>query len=400
MASTQPNGARDIPCFGPTGYFRLERPASGRWWLVDPDGIGFLSIGVSHAEETNLKYPNNLDVWRRKYGSREGWIRAGVVRDLEEWGFNTIGWTSEHVSGRCSALPGAGLPIHLGYSTPWTNRDFQIADMPYCVGLRVAEIEEWNGFPSFPDVYSEEFDAYCEYLARSVCTDHAEDPKLVGYFLVDMPAWNPHPTGQDFPQLHGLDERERNIKLYDIAFRYYETISKHIRARDPNHLILGDRYNGNASVPTPVLAAMKFFVDVLSVAFSSTPDGKSHAAFREDLRTWHEYTAKAVMLADVGNWCNTATIGQAIRGLEDQAARGQDYVETITGVLAEPWFVGWHCAGYIENPARGYGLKDSSDEPYHDFVRPVRELNESVYERILGAVGDGTLESSRLVAGT
>ena len=38
--------------FRATGYFRLEQTPE-RWWLVDPDGNGFITIGLNHAEETN-----------------------------------------------------------------------------------------------------------------------------------------------------------------------------------------------------------------------------------------------------------------------------------------------------------------------------------------------------------
>ena len=46
--------------FNPTGFFRTER-ASDRWWLVDPDGAAFISVGLNHADESNLKYPHNWD---------------------------------------------------------------------------------------------------------------------------------------------------------------------------------------------------------------------------------------------------------------------------------------------------------------------------------------------------
>ena len=42
--------------------FRVE---GGR--LVDPNGNPFLTLGVNHADETNLKYPRNVAVWRRVY---------------------------------------------------------------------------------------------------------------------------------------------------------------------------------------------------------------------------------------------------------------------------------------------------------------------------------------------
>ena len=94
--------------------FRVE---NGR--LLDPDGNPFLTLGVNHADETNLKYPRNVDVWRRKYGSRASWIRDGVVADLRSWGFNTLGWTQEYVSGGWGeALDWFGDPIDLGHSTP------------------------------------------------------------------------------------------------------------------------------------------------------------------------------------------------------------------------------------------------------------------------------------------
>lgn len=114
--------------------FRLEHTAD-RWWFVDPDGVAFISMGVNHADESNLKYPHNWDVWKRKYGSRDNWIKNSVAGEVYD------------------------------------------------------------------------------------------------------------------------------NKLYDIASRYYETITKHIRRYDANHLILGDHYNSNKGIPSPVLRAMQPFVD-------------------------------------------------------------------------------------------------------------------------------------------
>jgi hypothetical protein len=217
---------------GGSGSFRVER-ADGRWWLVDPLGHAFISVGLNHADETNLKYPHNLEIWKRRYGSRERWIREGVVRDLRDWSFNTIGWTAEYVSGDWGvALDWFGDPIDLGHSTGWCTGDYAIADMPYCLAIRVAEIEDWKGQPAFPDVFDRDFDVYCEYLARSICLDHTESDNLVGYFLVDIPAWLRHASGEDFPGLLDLDAREREAKLFDVAARYYETITRHVRLAD------------------------------------------------------------------------------------------------------------------------------------------------------------------------
>lgn len=369
--------------FQATGYFRLER-ASDRWWFVDPDGNGFLTVGLNHIDESNLKYPHNADVYKKKYGSREKWIREGVVKDLKDWGFNTIGWTQEYISGDWGvALDWFGDPIDLGHSTHgWSAADFETANMPYVQQLRVQEIEDWNGHPSFRDVYSHDFDVYCDYLARSMCFDHAESKNLIGYFLVDIPAWLPHASGEDFPQLKGLSEEARNKKLYDVASKYYETITKHIRKYDPNHLILGDRYNGNKGIPSAALQAMKPFVDVLSVQYFTAPTEESRQQMRDDFAHWHEETGKPVINADLGNWTPTELNPHRVSGIEDQAGRAQDYVDAISAVIKEPWFLGWHWCAYVENIGRGWGIKDPWDEPYQDFVSPVKEFNRSVYDMI------------------
>lgn len=51
MGTASPDfyGGSEERKFEATGYFRLER-ASDRWWLVDPDGGAFLTVGLNHAE--------------------------------------------------------------------------------------------------------------------------------------------------------------------------------------------------------------------------------------------------------------------------------------------------------------------------------------------------------------
>ena len=37
-----------------------------RWLLRTPDGDPFLSVGVVHADDTNLRYPHNIAVHRAR----------------------------------------------------------------------------------------------------------------------------------------------------------------------------------------------------------------------------------------------------------------------------------------------------------------------------------------------
>lgn len=376
-------GGTEKKKFNATGFFRVEKDGENQC-LVDPDGNMFISIGLNHLDSSNLKYHYNLDIWKNKYSSsHDKWIQTGLVPDMKNWGFNTVGWTQEYISGDWGKALDWGVNINLGHSTPWCAENYKTANMPYVLQLRIAEIEDWNGRPNFPDVFSKEFDVYVEWLVRSICVDHADSKNLLGYFFVDIPAWLEHASGRDFPQLSGLSKTEREQKVFEVASKYYEVITKHIRSYDKNHLILGDRYNGNKGIPNEVLKAMIPFVDVFSVQYfpANTPEG--HKQMHEDLEKWHKITGKPVLIADIGNCCKTEMNPERIYDLESQAARAEDYINSLTPLTKEPWFVGWHWCAYVENTARGWGMKTPYDEPYNEFVELVKIFNKEIYNNII-----------------
>ncbi|WP_027684201.1 hypothetical protein [Rhizobium leguminosarum] len=369
------------PKFRAAGFFRLERLGPDAWTFVDPDGNAFVSIGLNHGEETNLKYPHNIDIWRRKYGSREKWMREGFLADIKSWGFNTVGWTQEFISGDIDEEQDwFGEPFDIGHSPGWTSAELKASGMPYVVPIRVAPIEDWNGNPAFPDVFSKDFDVHCQFLARSICYDHADSKNLLGYFFVDIASWVPHQTGRFFPGFEGLKGDAYDKKLFEVATKYYETITRHIKAIDPNHLILGDRYNGNKLIPTPVLEAFKPYVDVLSIQYFGGPSEADRKKMIDDLAGWQKIADKPVINADMGTWTATKLNPNRASKLDSQAARGADYVASIGAQFSQPWFIGWHWCAYVENLARGWGLKDPWDEPYRDMVDPVTKFNKSAAE--------------------
>ncbi len=243
-------------------------------------------IGVAHADDSDLKYPHNVEIWRERYGgSKERWVLEGVAKDLKSWGFNTIGWTQEYVGGGWRKAFDWAERITVQQSTSqWVPRDFQTADMPYVVLMRGLQTEDWNGDPLFPDVWSLDFEDHVNYLTRSTVVDHASDQNLIGYSYVDAPSWAPHVSGEDFPQLKGLTGSARETKLFDVASRYYEAMATGIRKYDPNHLILGDLFNGDRPLPDVVLEALRPFVDVLAIQYFP---GDTDAARQRDACARH-----------------------------------------------------------------------------------------------------------------
>lgn len=370
--------------FEPNGFFTLNRNDTGRWMLTDPIGNGFLSVGLNHLDDSDLKYPHNINIWKERYGgSRESWIKNAVVHDLKKWGFNTIGWTQQYVGGGWREKFDWSKIVVVEHGSQWTPKELEAAQIPYIYHMRLAENENWNGRPFYPDVFHEDFDDHCYYLARSVAADLADSKYLIGYSFVDAPLWFPHPAGADFPQLKGLAGTAREDMLHQVAHKYFETIARHIRAYDPNHLILGDRFNGDNELPDAVLEGMQDYVDVLSVQYypGNTPEARE--SMRKHAAGLYKKTGKPILIPDIGNWTATEmNPHRTMDGVETQAARAKHYIETFDAIIKEDWLLGWHWCGYIENLNRGWGMKDPHDEIYEDYVLPISEYNHNVYGKL------------------
>lgn len=359
-----------------TGYFNIQNK-NGRLMLVDPEGKPFYTIGLNHTEEANLKHPRNIHIWEERYGSREKWIKNGVVEDMKKWGFNTIGWTQDNISQSTVPLRGCR------HSKGWNYQDYILSGMPYCVNLEVADISNWNLTPIFPDVFSSEFDDWCAYLAREICYVHKDSRNLIGYFLVDIPAWVPHKTGKTFPQLEGLEvgTEKYNDMLRKIAEQYYKVVTKHIKAYDPNHLILGDRFNGNFEGYDLVYDIAKDYVDVISIQYFTQGNPQNHVKMEKYFDKIYELTGKPLLLADIGNKCPTELNPNNPFGngpLKNQSERAIDYIDSIGPIAERDYVIGWHWCAHIENTSRGWGIKDTWDEPYYEFVEPVAKFNKEL----------------------
>lgn len=188
-------------CAG-TGFFRTFHDGK-RWWLADPEGYAFFSIGpdcVGTDRETRadawehlLTYmpsPQGIygralrrEDWgdgqsplfidypmlnlMRAFGKdwREKWTEL-TARRLRAWGFNTVAnWSDE---GFCHA---ARLPYVLPLNTK--------APFP-----TTAE----TIYQDFPDVFSGEYLEKSRQLAQALIP-YRDDPFLIGYFLCNEPGW-------------------------------------------------------------------------------------------------------------------------------------------------------------------------------------------------------------------
>ncbi len=406
-SAPSPYGGRTKAAAPAAGWFRTARE-DGRWWLIDPAGYRFLSIGVNHLSYTADPIQDTGRVPYReavaaKYGSSSKWAQAAVGR-LREWNFNTIGARSDPVTWR--------------------------QDMAYTVSLNFARGSGRRNEDAFPDVFSPVFARSVRRLARRVCRPLAHDPWLIGYFTDNELPWRTGAQGTDsllceflrlpdrapgrLAVLDFLQQRYASIEALNraweadyaslqeigrvpqagasipqkdeddflrlVAERYFSVTAAAVRAADANHLILGCRFAGSA--PRPVLEAMKDHVDVVSL---------NHYGLHppvEELRKIASLTGLPVIITEFSfrardsGLPNTKGEGPILETQKKRAAACERYLREL---LTLPMVVGYHWFEYADQPAEGcfdgennnYGLVNIRDEPYEALVQVMTAVNAS-----------------------
>ena len=330
-------------------YFTVGKQ-NGHWWFFTPEKKPFFSIGMNHIDSAALRYPESGNIWQTKYqNSEQQWIQQGVVPDLNAWGFNSIGWTQEVV------VRGESMHRH---SRSFTYEEYQWSAMPYCHLLPFTETHQWDRETSYPDVFSREFEEWCDFVARKDCVQMANDPNLIGYFYVDCPSWvhcqKGNPKGPWFDPAR-LDTTSGRKELGKMATQYYRITHDAIRRYDPNHLILGDRYEGRSALPDEILEAAVPYVDVLSFQYFSRAE-----EICPDFERWHTLTGLPVLLADAA----------------PPRRQPGAYEPMIRGLREHSSCIGWHvCGAYVRNRCRGAGFRDEQENQIKPLVSEATQAN-------------------------
>jgi hypothetical protein len=423
--------------FRSTGFFRTERDGS-RWWLVDPDGFAFFSLGLDcvRSGEACAVLPGTepLFAWLpvtepdfapgmvrrvgdmladfprlnliRAFGEdwQDSWRELTLGR-LKAWRFNTVGNWSE-----------------LGVLRP--------LDLPYVLQL--------SGFPStrialfrdFPDVYSAEYRGAAQRFARGL-EPVRDDPYLIGYFLRNEPLWgfgrnnlaaemleaNPGTTtrraladwlraryrddvaawsqawGREFQSFevlvtgthHRLAEHSKKAAedLWEFSREMVRTCVRipceEVRKVDPNHLNLGMRY---AWISSELLYDAGEMFDVFSInCYQMEPCLDSVEAILER-------TGKPVMIGEFHfGALDRGLPATGLRGVASQAQRGTAYRRYVERAAAHRAILGVHYFTLNDQPLLGrfdgenyqIGFVDVCHTPYAELVDAAVATHSRIY---------------------
>ena len=207
-------------------FFTIEK-LNGRCWLIDPSGNPFWSIGINHVDPASLRYFESENVWQDKYQNHMKQWLGHVQKDLEGWGFNTLGWNQEVVTINDQ---------NHRHSRSFTFEEYQWLNMPYCHLLPFIESHQWEVETKLPDIESNGFAEWCDYVARDQCARMKDDLKLIGYFYTDCPTFVHNRKGNEWkgtlfdPEL--LKSESGRKEIHRKATVYYKVLHDSIKRYD------------------------------------------------------------------------------------------------------------------------------------------------------------------------
>lgn len=369
-----------------TGFFRTEK-INGRWWLVDPDGGRFLSVGLNSVNRSQSR-----DSRDESGPGAAAWAPTTAAL-LRGNGFNTLGCWSD--TGAFAALTNR---------LPYTAKSEFIVAFARKLGIAKSGFGHWEFPGDCMPLFHPGFEEFCDEHARQLQATK-DDPWLIGYFsdnelpfrpesldnFLALPAEDPgHKAAQKWwderrraaagKLKEKPDDADRAAFLEFLARRYYGVVGAAIRKHDPNHLYLGSRLHGKC-ISEPVLRGSAA-VDVVSVNY--------YNAWKPDpvrLRSWTQWSGRPVLISE---WyaMKLQSPAQETRGagwrVSTDAARGLFYQHFALGALQSPECIGWHWFKYggDNEPARGgaeIGLVDVQYRPHDEVFRLMRELNAQAY---------------------
>jgi hypothetical protein len=428
-----------------SGFFRTHQDGR-RSWLVDPDGYAFWSAGLDCVRvDTNARFdgiegalswrPDPKDEFAEIYDDADGgqaegklvnYLAANMIRT-----FGRGGWKDKWSRIALSEMK------RLRFNTVGNWSDWKFASaarFPYVRPMEFRGKRSGMIYRDFPDVFHRGFEADAAEYAATL-RETANDPALIGYFLMNEPTWGFRSETPGVGMLYSTEScatreeltrflktkyssestlaaawrqpvtfdritsgkwsRELSAPAVDdlqafsvrMVERYFSVLSKACKQADPHHLNLGMRWAGIP--PQWAVEGMKFF-DVFSLnCYCETLP-------RDVTEKIHSMLGIPVMVGEYHfGALDVGLPASGIGRLKDQEGRGKAYRNYVEDAAANPWCVGAHWFTLYDESALGrpdgenynIGFLDVCNRPYAEMSAAAVASHERLY-----SVADGSAQ--------
>jgi hypothetical protein len=397
----------------PTGFFHTEK-INNRWWIITPEGNGFIVIGLQHM------YRCKINQEKRKHRTAE---------NLNNWGFNMISHNQDFKNLVYDAQVSPSL-----WGFPW------FPDKAPEIRIPIPKVPNiLSDVIAFPDVFDKRFEEIIDKEFKEISTKFKTDPWLLGYFISNELPWDGLPQENislldayfAMPkQMEGkiylikfFRKRYTNVKCFNdiygtnikqfkdllimpslkghikdkkiskedesafltlVAEKYFAINFKIIKKYDPNHMILGVRFHGFA--PKEILKVIGKYVDIISYN-CYTP-----IAPLEFIEASYKIHRKPMLISEFSFKAKNSKLlnkNGAGYGFRTQKERALWYKRYVTTLLASPNTVGQVWYKYMDDPPRkvgensNTGLVNIEEVPYTNFLKDIIQVNQRVYNLIM-----------------
>lgn len=341
-----------------SGFFRTEK-IGARWYLITPEGNGYIAIGANHIRGYLQSAEHNGPLLKRAAGS------LGKAMELLVAEMTALGLTASD----------AYAPLHAKLKTVFPRIEF----VP------------------LPTKSKFEFDAFDPAVLKLIhdhtvtsCRAFASDPWVIGVVSTDLPVWDsrrvsyyralpPHSPGRvryaeflksrykdvnecnaaygtSFKEIDpstdftAIDVKKEAVKADDevflgiIADRLYTTLKQAVREGAPRHLFLGERFVVRQA-PADVIHAVGRHVDLhCTQALILSPQRPPEwQIFQPDgyRTTYAQIGQKPIIVVDwAAPFSLDTTYENGYGVIKPEAEAGDDAAEWIRAAFEEPYLVG------------------------------------------------------------
>ena len=426
--------------FAATGFFRVQK--DDRWWLVDPDGYAFFSVGMDvTVPSAPGPFTGMEDLFEWLPDSSSGFAAAVSERR----GQKTVSFLTANLIRVFGAdwettwqQMTRNLLVQCRFNTIGNWSDLGLiksAKLPYVWPLRGFPTTDIKLYRDFPDVFSAEYGEASQKFAQQI-VEVKDDPYMIGYFLANEPLWafgennvasemlatvTPSETrrrliawlrnrydqdvlrfSKSWQKEFGAFDDLMNLAIFDAAKlspqaetdlwefsalmvdEYLRLPCEALRQLDPHHLNLGIRY---AWISSDLCYVGGKYFDVFSInSYTERPNPETVAEIARR-------SGKPVMIGEFHHGAvDRGLPSTGIRGVVSQAERGVAYRYYVEQGAAQPDLVGVHYFQLNDQPILGrfdgenynIGLVDICNRPYPEMFEATRQTNETVYEVVAG----------------
>ncbi len=431
-----------------TGYFHVEK-TGGKWALVDPDGNLFFHLGVCCVgpgdDFTTVAGRESAYEWIppfdgdfktaylpdqgnkvvsfylanvvRKYGKPYSHddLQKRMIDRIRKFGFNSIGAFTD-------------------VSHPVVDEE----KFPYAAHLPMGQ---WNSIRAIPGI-NETWDPYeADNVAKldaafaKELPSRADDPLIIGYFLVNEPAYEDVPkvvpglkgsehackralvdllqkkyvaidafntawgtSAKSFDELNDAPlaattrAASEDVQAFTGQFfeTYFKLVSDTFHKYDPHHMLIGNRLQPGTINNEQLCRIAGKYLDVMSFNYYTD------AVDKDFLNRIYSWTGRPMFLSEF-YWSAGKESGLAGgREVKTQRDRGLAYRNYVEQTAALGYVVGIEWFTLIDQSATGRwfqgmsgerantGLFSVVDRPWKDALDEMKKTNDGIYEVELG----------------